>query len=202
MSDDENNDPIPDQPAPVTAHDTIRITADVPSIRREELIECMASRILGEAAGYDDEGNEIPASDYWHRKRIGVRLREYLNKRLDEAIGAAVKAAFDELVTAKISAMIEVVIAEGWQQTDNYGRPTGRVAGLKDRISAILDRTDNHNNASFVTRTITDAVATTMRGELQPVIDKARADLKAKVDGAILDRLAQAMRAALGMTAG
>ena len=181
----------------------MKIECEIPDINRDEIIERMAVRLLGFDYHRDPEDPDpTPEIAKWDSKAIGKHLRVYFESKVAELAEQAVRRCFDDAIRSRIDAAVDVVLAEGWRETNNYGEQTGAKLDLKGRISKLLQeaRGDNYNRkASVLDERVELATKELIAAEFKPLIEQARATLKSKLDTSVMNTVAETIKASLGL---
>jgi len=155
----------------------------IDGITGEQLIDAIAERLL-----YGSE----------YRDGIDERIDAAVKSRVAKLALAGVEAAIRDGVANEVRA----VIASGWPTTNSYGEPTGKVTTLKERIVAVLTERGSgygSKNESLVEKLVREAVAGELGKALKAEMERAQAEIRASVDGLVKERLAETLRAALGL---
>ena len=156
----------------------------IDGITGEQLVDAIAQRLIN--------GGEYHAG---------------LEDRVQEAVEARVRklelAGIDAAIRDQVADQVREVIASGWPTTNSYGEPTGKVTTLKERIVSVLTERQGanygHTNESLVEKLVREAVAGELGKALKVELDRAQAEIRAAVDGLIKERLAETLRASLGL---
>lgn len=171
----------------------MKIEAEIKDIDRDEVIQAMAARLLGEHE-IDEEGEPR-----YGRKTMGLSLRQLLDKKLEQLAGDTVRDAMNGEIAARLNMAIDNVLRDGWQTTNEYGEPKGPKLDLKARIGEVLSRTDNYNRKSIVSERIAELVNKVLHEEFGPVIEQAKKTLKEQLDTSVMTTVANTIKAALGL---
>lgn len=150
-------------------------------------------RILIEASNWD----ETRISDMV-LNRIGERFEEKLRDAIEEKLAQAVGAAVDRVVDAKILEQAEVILREGWTETDTYGHPKKKVT-FPERVHTLLNRSDSYNRQTSLEQLIKGLVESAVTKELKPEIDAAKAQVQTLLNGTLATKLLQAMKEGVGL---
>lgn len=181
----------------------MKIECEIADIRRDEVIEAMAARLLGcEYEHSGDPDDPTPPPDRWDRKAVGKHLRVYFEAKVAELADQAVRRVFDGLIRARIAAAVDAVLADGWQETNSYGERTGAKLDLKGRIGKLLTeaRGDSYNrNPSIMDATVKAAVEGFLGREFQPLIDAAKEELKKCLDVKVMKTVSDTITNAVGL---
>lgn len=182
----------------------MKIECDIADIKREEIIEAMAARLLGcEYEHSGDPDDPTPPPDRWDRKAVGKHLRVFFEAKVAELAEQALRRAFDEEIRARIASSIDAVLAAGWEETNSYGDRVGAKLDLKGRIGKLLTETRgdayNRNSPSVMDATIKAAVDGFLGKEFQPVIDAAKAELKRCLDAKVMKTVSDTITNAVGL---
>jgi hypothetical protein len=179
---------------------SMKIELTMAPISRDEVIEAMAAQLLGSEMTEDEDGNPVK---YWDRTTATKALEVRLMKALDAKAEAMVRDAFDETIRARVTTAVDDVLRQGWVVTDNYGNRKGDNVDLKGRISELLTKqeSDGYNQPK---RTVAESIAKKLieeafHGSFKKELGDARVALRAQVDSLIQAKLAETMRAALGL---
>lgn len=177
----------------------MKIEAEIKDIDRDEVIDALAAQLLG-ADGDEDEDEDGEGRRYG-RKPLGTQLRKFLERKIEELAATVVRQGFDDAIRARINAAVDVVLAEGWRKTNQYGEPTGTALDLKARVSELLTQhADSYNREpSLVTKRIDAVTGGFLDKEFRPIIDQAKATLKAKLDATVMETVAVTIKTALGL---
>lgn len=182
----------------------MKLDIEIPDITQDQVIEAMAARLLGseyEHSGDPDDPTPVPTR--WDRKAIGKHLRTYFEGKVDELARQAVRDGIDDAIRARIAEAVDAVLSEGWQQTNNYGEPSGKKLDLKARISELLTtaRGDGYSGRkpALMEEHVQKAVEGFLSKELTPVIDEAKASLKRQLDAKVMKVVADTITNAVGL---
>ncbi len=78
----------------------------------------------------------------WINKRVGEEVSSAIKEAVEKQVNAAIKETIagltDDDIKARLSNEVDIVLEEGWRETDNYGSACGPPISLKDRISKML----------------------------------------------------------------
>jgi hypothetical protein len=106
------------------------------------------------------------------------------------------------VVEARVVSVVEKVMAEGWQKTDNYGSPSGPPVTLKDRVSEMLRAKDRYGNGTgtpYLDTKVAEEVNKVLNGELGKAIEEAKKKVRDTLDSAVMTKLQQALKEGLGL---
>jgi hypothetical protein len=140
-------------------------------------------------------------------RAIASRVEDRFEERIKEAVRGAVKGAVErqtkELVDAAIAPIVEQVLAEGWQPTDQWGEPSGKKITLRarvsKRVSEYLEEKERYQDKTPAQKLIDEAIAAELRGEAGKVLEAARAKLREQVDGVLQAKLREVLASSLGL---
>ena len=137
------------------------------------------------------------------RYRIEERFNEALEKRIGKLAESLVTDELKGLVTTRIGATIDAVIATGIPTFDRYsGQVTSRssIAELVDKELGAKD-SDGYGRPtqSKAEKAVAAAVAAVFEGDLKQELEKVRARFKAEADEVLKTKFAAIMREALGL---
>lgn len=132
--------------------------------------------------------NGYGADDLEEAIEVSVRgvVRDAVKKAAAELIGAAVKELIDSLVVddlkERISAELDLVIEEGWQETDNYGRSCGSKLTLSARVREFVSERQSSYGSSVGQKILEEIY----KRELKPMVEKhalrLQEEMQAKAD--------------------
>ena len=123
-----------------------------------------------------------------------VRLEQHARQRLDELLDKAVARACD----GHLDAAVADVIAHGWHDTNQWGEPTGRRVPLREKVTSyLMSKLDDRNTR--IERLMRRAVQEALEGELKPMLEEARAGLRAMLQEGVLRQVARAAFDASGV---
>lgn len=133
-------------------------------------------------------------------RTVSDRLVDRFEKIHRERIERAVDRRAQETVAKEVDDAVRRVIAEGWEELDRWGGRGKRVS-LAERVAGLLrEKVDNYgNNRSRYESLMRDAVEEAFKRELAPMLEQAKAEFKAALDDGIRQRLADALKGALGL---
>lgn len=150
--------------------------------------------MLLKVSGYDEER----MLDMMAEKLV-ERAANELDKRVADAVEAAVASTAEKLARERLEAECERVLTEGWQKTDQYGAPQGKVMSLKDRMSEMLNRTTGYNSQRWadelIQKAMTDHFGRAFRDESNALLNKFRA----QADELLSSKIAEMLKSALGL---
>lgn len=137
-------------------------------------------------------------------REIAGDVKREIQDRLDDAVRGAIKGALDEQLLAltieKLRPLIDEIVAEGWQKTNDYGDPVGPRVGLKERISEQLQKTDSWGSREpWVTKFVREAIEKELHGELGQELKKAKETIRSTVTGLVQQKLNETLAEALGL---
>jgi len=138
------------------------------------------------------------------RYDIAGLVREQVKDHVDDHLRKVVAAEVEQIAIAtvrdKIKAAAEETFAQGWAKTDEYGRPTGQTRTVRDMILEHLNARDRYSsNGSWLEKTLTELMRETIQKVVQPEIEAAKKAFKEMLDVSIRDKLATALREAMGL---
>jgi hypothetical protein len=172
----------------------MKIETEIPDISRDEIIAAMASQLLGE---WDREDPEA----HWRGNTLGGAMRKYLDDKIAELAADMVRDQINDTVSARIEAAVDVVLAEGWQVTNEYGEPRGPKVDLKARISSLLTTSsrDYNGTGTLIERTAKAAIDAALAKDFREVIDGAKKKLSDEIDAVVGAKLRETLARALGL---
>jgi hypothetical protein len=150
--------------------------------------------------GYDEEQILTRLCGY-----LEDRMRDQVQGRLDKAIDAAVGGAMvrlvDEQVALKVAEACEAVITQGWQETNGYGEPTGKITTLKERIAGWLNARESgySNSPTRIEKLMSEMIGRWLQKDFAKELDAAREAFKKQVDAVVTAKLGESLKAALGL---
>ena len=180
----------------------MKIEFEIKDIERDEVVGAIAGQLLTEwvTEHDDDTGGEV---QYARRSAMAEALRRAVIARIDSIAAEVVRAGFDSVIKDRITAAVDGVLAEGWQETNNYGESKGARLDLKARIGKLLTETRGDGYSRQQPSVLDAAVSAATNGflskELQPVIDAAKANLKKCLDATVMKTVADTITNAVGL---
>jgi hypothetical protein len=142
--------------------------------------------------------------------RSQVHQHIYEHRDVDELVRDAVRGEVEKLagkiateeIRRRIAAAIDDVFATGWRKTDEYGREQGKVETVKDMILGYLKSSDRYSSAGqWIEKATREAFNAYFSKEIEPEVRAAKQRFKEMLDSTIHDRLATALREAMGLSA-
>lgn len=127
-------------------------------------------------------------------ERFEKMAEAMLAKRLEKLIG--------EISKARVEKELETVLAEGWQKTDQWGKPAGEPTTIKALILDWLRATDRYSsNGPRLEVILKEMVTHTLsaKGELGPEIAAAKAKFRQMVDESVMASWLAHVKSALGV---
>jgi len=129
----------------------------------------------------------------------GASVREVAEKEVRRLVAEAVEALVRTQVEVMVTEAIQQLLAEGFDQYDEYGSKRGHKS-LRDLVHERLTQRDRYgNHDSKLNETIARAVEQALAKEFRPIIDEAKAALRARFDEVITVTVAKAVREASGL---
>ena len=134
-------------------------------------------------------------------RQVAAQVTKLFEAKVAESVESAVNDLVNQIAREHIEQAVRDVLAEGWTLTNEYGEGRGK-ASLKDRISTMLNNHDRYSGrGTFAATIVKEETEKALRGELKDEIEKAKAQLRAEVDGVTRAKLNEALRSALGVGA-
>lgn len=130
--------------------------------------------------------------------RVTENIAAKLQKAIDAQLAQAVSDAVDRVVDAKILEQAEVILREGWTETDSYGHPKKKVT-FAERVHGLLSRSDSYRRHSYLDEVIKNLVDEALAKQLKPEIDAAKLKVQQLLDGVLATKLLQAMKEGVGL---
>lgn len=130
---------------------------------------------------------------------LADRADKEMTEKIDKAISSAVESTLRRLVEEKLRPEVERVVAAGWQQTNQWGEPTGQAVTLGQRVSQIINGKGAYDRGTMVENLAREALDKALKGELAPEIAAARDKFRALVDETLKAKFTGVMRDALGL---
>lgn len=162
-------------------------------IEETVLVARVADQIRGSVF---EEGDWEEVGPTGKRLSLENKVRKVIVDQVREATNVAVQRITEE----RIGAAVDACLAEGWRKTDGYGTSTGPTLTLKDRIGEILSKaSDSYNRATIIDTAITKAIENTLSSDFAPILTAAKRKLSEMLDGIVLSKVAETMKAALGL---
>lgn len=176
----------------------MKIEFEIGDINRDEVIGAMAERLLNTWSS-DDQGNA-----YSRRSELGEALGRAVKERINAIAESMVREKFDAVIADRITSAVDAVLADGWYETDSYGGRKGDRHDLKARISKALteprrDSGGYSRKPSILDERLDEAIKAALNGEFAEVIKKATTDLRARLDATVTQKVAEAIKSALGV---
>lgn len=146
------------------------------------------------------EGYDASRVEEWLTEHVGKEVREALDQKTLQIVRDEVKRLVDGLTEERLRKDIDTYLEEGWQGTDTYGNPTGKVFTLRDRIRGVFDtRTDSYDRQTRVEKWVKDAVDYQLGKALAEELAAARTRLRAAFDEVLQAKFSTTIREALGL---
>lgn len=184
----------------------MKIEVDIADINRDEVIQAMAAKLLGDTYEHYDGDPEDPdptprPTSSWDRKQIGKHLRVYFEARIKDTIDKMVASAIDQGIRDTISTAVREAVEEGWQQFDDYGRPKGERKTLK---SIVLDALTLKDHSSYNSRTVAERVAVetierACKAGFEQEMAAAQRKFREQADALVQAKFTETIKAALGL---
>lgn len=131
----------------------------------------------------------------------GYRKTDKVRALLDEQIAAKVSERIKDVTLVELEGEVRNVIAKGWQKTDEFGNPSGSIT-LSGLVIKILNTKEgDYGRSTRIEKWIQEAIEKALREVFAKEIEAARAAFKAQLDGVLQAKLAETLRAALGLKA-
>lgn len=125
---------------------------------------------------------------------------ELLRKTIAAQVEKLVASVAQDEVRKRIAAAIDDVFATGWHKTDSFGRAEGGAKTVRDLILEFLTARDRYSSdGQWIERTTREQFNVVFMKEINPEIVKAKQVFKEMLDTTIRDRLALAIREAMGL---
>lgn len=179
----------------------MNININIPDITRDEVVEAVAGKLLGQ---WTEEIDHETGPDRVYRKTsLAKSMETRIQTRIDQIAEEAIRAHFDEAIKARIVETVDKVLAEGWQVTNQYGEARGPKVDLKARITELLTKPANDGfggkAVTEIERQVKKAVDEGLAKELGKEVEAAKKSLRAQLDSAVNGKLAEAVKAAMGI---
>lgn len=187
----------------------MKIEIEVPEVTQGQVVDAIARQLLhrwskdGPDADCDDADDDGEASRA-SLSSLGHAIRMALVSRVDEIAQALVTRHFDEAVRARIGCAIDAVLADGWHDTDRFGGRRGERMDLRALIGRLLsgETTDRSGNRrSLIDERVRQATEGLLDREMKADVEEARKILREKLDRAVLEKVAEVVTGALGLSA-
>jgi hypothetical protein len=136
---------------------------------------------------------EVIADRLYHQ--LHEQVEQKAAERIDLAIDHAVKRVGEDIIRDAI----KTAIADGWPKTNQYGEPTGPTITLKTRISDMLESRSGYDRERHIDKLVKTEVEEALRKEFAKEFEEARKRVRTLLDGALNEKLAQALREGLGL---
>lgn len=139
------------------------------------------------------------------RRVIGVYFRGESFERLVRAeiakyVNIEVVNQFGIVAQDEIAKVVREAIAEGWEQIDHYGRGSGKRVKAKDLVVEYLTSRDRYSSSGqWLERRSGELFNELFRKEIDPLVAEAKKMFKDMLDSSIRDKLAGALREAMGL---
>ena len=170
----------------------MKLEFEIKDIDRDEVIYAMAQHLLRR---WSDDDGESPTD-------LGRSLANAVSQRITKIADEVVRQHFDDTIRERIAAAVDTVLAEGWYESDGYGGRRGDRIDLKARINVAMtaQRGDSYSRKpSILQERIDEAVKATLDKEFEPVIKQARETLRKQLDAAVMTKVTETVKAALGL---
>ena len=182
------------------------VSIQIPDITQEQVIEAMAARLLGDPYQRDDEfdpEDPTPRPTSWDRKAIGKHLRQYFEARIKETVENMVAEAVDQAISAEIASEVRRVCTEGWQTTDEYGRPKERKTMsdlvLKSLTMPVHYSSYSSTQSTLAERVMRDTIEDALKRGFSDEIKRAQDKFREQFDALIQAKFADTIKSALGL---
>lgn len=140
-------------------------------------------------------------------------IKAHLEERLASAVEAAFEHTLAEMIEAKVGALIDEIgrehvkkavvaaLDEGWQETNNYGEPTGKKLGVKGRIAALLDKQEGDYNKRMTRadKIAGEVIDSALRDQFGEELKAARDRFKKQLDDVVAAKFTETIKSALGL---
>lgn len=140
----------------------------------------------------------------WILERLSEQLEESVKAKLEKMAETAVELRtcelVDKLAHERIQKDIDAVLAEGWQKTDSWGNPMGKVTTLRERVRGFLDaKEDDYHRTTRVEKWLAESVKGALADALKVELEDAKKRLRESFDEVIKAKLHETLRTALGV---
>jgi hypothetical protein len=119
------------------------------------------------------------------------RLRKLAADKLDDRV--------DDIVEERVRAEVTAILDEGWDVTDQYGARTGQRVTLRDRVGEILHKRDSYHRKAWLDEKVEGCVKAIIDRDFSAEIEKAKTDFRKQADELLAGKIADMLRAALGL---
>lgn len=126
------------------------------------------------------------------------RHSDEIDRIVRERIDGALTSLLDGEIKEQITARVKVAVEEGFDETNHYGEWTGKRISLRERIAKLL--TEKHREGyqgpeeTIVERLARKTIEESLAGAFNDEIAEARKRLRAALDNALAQKVAEALR--------
>jgi hypothetical protein len=128
-------------------------------------------------------------------EQVDAHAREAIRERVDRLI----EERLGDVTTERMRGVLEEIIADGWQRTNNYGEAVGPKLGFRERATKELFEPTGCNRARPIDDLFRETLNAALNKELGEVIKQATAQFRALVDETLQGKLRDALKSALGL---
>jgi hypothetical protein len=133
----------------------------------------------------------------------GESLHRMVEKAVESRLEHMVMTTFERALDREIGERVTSILEDGWPVTSSYGEHTGKTVTVRELILKKLDTPvgDSYDRTrkSLVAHLVAQAVEGALGKELKAELERAKAEIRAAVDGLIKEKLTETLRAALGI---
>lgn len=174
-------DPADEAEPPIDSTPAGTFTA---TVSREEIAQLVAAgRLLAQMSnGYRDSG-----------------LHETAKKAVARAVRRKIEVEADRLIGEGLAPIVNDLMVNGWDKTDEYGRSSGKVT-VRSLIVAYLTNTDRYGDRKTkMEQWVDDIVKEAMKAELAPLIEEAKKRIRTALEGNVTEAIRSALLAGMGL---
>jgi hypothetical protein len=132
-------------------------------------------------------------------EEVADKMQDQIEKAIDDGIRPALEKAVVRLAEEALRPAVAAAIQEGWQPTDNYGRPNGPCQTLKDRLSAFLDEKKQWNDRTLIGGITREVIEAAYKADLNGEIARLRDGFRKQVDEALQVKFRDALAESVGI---
>lgn len=173
----------------------MKLEFNMADITRDDLIAAMADKLLTSYVREEDTNSTYPT-----HSPLAEAMRKLIDQKISALAQEYVRNTLDDTIRARISATVDAVIADGWQQTNSYGEPSGKRITLKERVSDLLLKAqDRYDRSNWLDKQIKAAAEGVLTKEFKAEIDAAKAKVRAELDAVLTGKVTEALKSAIGL---
>jgi hypothetical protein len=176
----------------------MKLEFDISDITREDLVNAMAEKLLTTYVREEETNSTYPTNS-----PLAAQMRKLIEEKISALAEDHVREHFDETIKERISAQVDVVLAEGWRKTDGYGNANGQAVDLKGRINEIITekKSTGYNRESFTLaeKLVQEKVREVFNDAFNKEIEAARKSLRDQLEVTVSAKFVETLKGAMGI---